>query len=76
MSPYSTASGTRSRATETRGRRAFSEGGRAFGLRQMLVNKRERCVDDFLPYPGIVRNTCENQSELWLGGHQVLRGGG
>ena len=55
---------------------AFSEGGRAFGLRQMLVNKRERCVDDFLPYPGIVRNTCENQSELWLGGHQVLRGGG
>ncbi len=55
---------------------AFSEGDRAFGLRQILVNKRERCVDDFLPYPGIVRNTCENQSELWLGGHQVLRGGG
>jgi len=54
---------------------AFSEGGRVFGLRQMLVNKRERCVGDFLPYPGFVRDTCENQSELWFG-DKLLSGGG
>src|ERR671921_599592 len=46
---------------------AFFEGDRVFGLRQMLGNNRERCVDDFLPYPGFVRDMCENQSEPWFG---------
>jgi hypothetical protein len=55
---------------------AFSEGGRAFGLRQVLGNNRERCVHDFLPYPGFVRDTYKKYSEPWFGGHQVLRAGG
>jgi hypothetical protein len=45
-----------------------------FGLRQMLGNNRERCVDDFLPYPGFVRDMCENQSETWFG-DKLLSGG-
>ena len=45
-----------------------------FGLRQMLGNNRERCVDDFLPYPGFVRDMCENQPEPWFG-DKLLSGG-
>ena len=53
---------------------AFFEGDRVFGLRQMFGNNRERCVDDFLPYPGFVRDMCENQSEPWFG-DKLLSGG-
>ncbi len=45
-----------------------------FGLRQMFGNNRKRCVDDFLPYLGFVRDMCENQSEPWFG-DKLLSGG-
>ena len=32
----------------------------------MLENKRGRCVDDFLQYPGFVRDTYKNYSDSAL----------
>jgi gamma-glutamyl hercynylcysteine S-oxide synthase len=54
---------------------AFPEGDSAFGLRQMFGNTWEWCVDDFLPYPGFVRDPYKDYSEPWFGDHKVLRGG-
>jgi iron(II)-dependent oxidoreductase len=54
---------------------AFPEGDSAFGLRQMIGNTWEWCSDDFLPYPGFVRDPYKDYSEPWFGDHKVLRGG-
>jgi ergothioneine biosynthesis protein EgtB len=54
---------------------AFPEGDSAFGLRQMIGNTWEWCLDDFLPYPGFVCDPYKDYSEPWFGDHKVLRGG-
>jgi ergothioneine biosynthesis protein EgtB len=54
---------------------SFPEGDSAFGLRQMMGTTWEWCVDDFLPYPGFVRDPYKDYSEPWFGDHKVLRGG-
>ena len=54
---------------------AFPEGDSAFGLRQMIGSTWEWCLDDFLPYPGFVRDPYKDYSEPWFGDHKVLRGG-
>ena len=54
---------------------SFPEGESAFGLRQMMGTTWEWCVDDFLPYPGFVRDPYKDYSEPWFGDHKVLRGG-
>ena len=55
---------------------SFPEGDSAIGLRQMIGNTWEWCVDDFLPYPGFVRDPYKDYSEPWFGDHKVMRGGG
>ena len=54
---------------------SFPEGDSVFGLRQMIGNTWEWCSDDFLPYPGFVRDPYKDYSEPWFGDHKVLRGG-
>lgn len=54
---------------------AFPEGDSVFGLRQMIGNTWEWCSDDFLPYPGFVRDPYKDYSEPWFGDHKILRGG-
>jgi iron(II)-dependent oxidoreductase len=54
---------------------AFPEGDSAFGVRQMIGNTWEWCSDDFLPYPGFVRDPYKDYSEPWFGDHKILRGG-
>ena len=54
---------------------SFPEGDSAIGLRQMIGNAWEWCVDDFLPYPGFVRDPYKDYSEPWFGDHKILRGG-
>lgn len=54
---------------------AFAEGDSAFGVRQMIGNTWEWCSDDFLPYPGFVRDPYKDYSEPWFGDHKVMRGG-
>ena len=54
---------------------SFPAGDSTFGLRQMIGNTWEWCSDDFLPYPGFVRDPYKDYSEPWFGDHKVLRGG-